>query len=70
MNDYEGAMDDWYNFVSDTKMDYGVDMSILTRPFSEEQRKYYLQVRLRFGNASFLSFLFFCNCYFSYYLLD
>lgn len=52
MNDYEGAMDDWYNFVSDTKMDYGVDMSVLTRPFSDEQRKYYLQVRLRFGNGS------------------
>ncbi|KAL0559381.1 hypothetical protein IC582_003990 [Cucumis melo] len=46
MNDYEGAMDDWYNFVADTKTDYGVDMSVLTKPFSEEQRKYYLQTSL------------------------
>lgn len=57
MNDYEGAMDDWYNFVADTKMDYGVDMSVLTKPFSEEQRKYYLQVSLRSGNESFFEFL-------------
>lgn len=47
INDYEGTMDDWSNFVADTKMDYGVDMSVLTRPFSEEQKKYYLQVRFR-----------------------
>ncbi|KAJ9538805.1 hypothetical protein OSB04_031538 [Centaurea solstitialis] len=43
MSDYEGCMDDWLGFVKDTKSSYGVDMSVLTRPFSEEQRKYYLQ---------------------------
>lgn len=37
-------MDDWYNFVDETKVDYGVDMSIFTKPFTDEQRKYYLQV--------------------------
>lgn len=42
--DYEGAMNDWLCFVNETKNDYGVDMSVLTKPFSEEQKKYYLQV--------------------------
>ncbi|XP_044463006.1 protein arginine N-methyltransferase PRMT10-like [Mangifera indica] len=46
MNDYEGSMDDWYSFVQDTKSSYGVDMSVLTKPFSEEQEKYYLQTSL------------------------
>ncbi|KAI3802976.1 hypothetical protein L1987_31123 [Smallanthus sonchifolius] len=41
--DYEGCMDDWRNFVTETKSCYGVDMSVLTKPFSEEQRKYFLQ---------------------------
>lgn len=44
MGDYHSAMDDWHNFVDETKTDYGVDMHVLTKPFSEEQRKYYLQV--------------------------
>lgn len=44
-NDYEGAMDDWHHFVRETKTYYGVDMSVLTNPFSQEQKKYYLQVR-------------------------
>ncbi|KAK7328389.1 hypothetical protein VNO77_22494 [Canavalia gladiata] len=43
MGDYHSAMDDWHNFVDETNTYYGVDMSILTKPFSEEQRKYYLQ---------------------------
>ncbi|XP_076890352.1 protein arginine N-methyltransferase PRMT10-like [Bidens hawaiensis] len=43
MSDYEGSMDDWRSFVTETKSDYGVDMSVLTKPFSEEQKKYYLQ---------------------------
>lgn len=47
-NDYEGAMEDWYNFLSDTKTYYGVDMSALTKSFSDEQEKYYLQVNLTF----------------------
>lgn len=44
MNDYEAAMEDWHCFLEDTETNYGVDMSILTKPFSEEQEKYYLQV--------------------------
>ncbi|KAI4344090.1 hypothetical protein L6164_011360 [Bauhinia variegata] len=46
LGDYQSAMDDWYNFVDDTKTYYGVDMSVLTNPFSEEQKKYYLQTSL------------------------
>jgi hypothetical protein len=42
--DYDDAMDDWYHFTNETKTYYGVDMSVLTKPFSEEQKKYYLQV--------------------------
>lgn len=44
MGDYESSMDEWSNFVDETKTDYGVDMSVLSKPFSEEQKKYYLQV--------------------------
>lgn len=44
MNDYEGSMDDWHNFLAGTKTYYGVDMSVFTKPYSEEQQKYYLQV--------------------------
>lgn len=44
MSDYESAMRDWYRFVDDTKSDYGVDMNVLSNPFSEEQKKYYMQV--------------------------
>ncbi|KAJ8751584.1 hypothetical protein K2173_016831 [Erythroxylum novogranatense] len=45
-SDYVEAMDDWYGFMEDTKTHYGVDMSILTKSFEEEQRKYYLQTSL------------------------
>lgn len=41
--DYLSTMDDWQKFVDVTKENYGVDMDVLTKPFSEEQRKYYLQ---------------------------
>ena len=44
MCDYKSDMEDWDNFVGQTKTYYGVDMSVLSKPFSEEQRKYYLQV--------------------------
>uniref|UniRef100_A0A0D6R564 Protein arginine N-methyltransferase PRMT10 n=1 Tax=Araucaria cunninghamii TaxID=56994 RepID=A0A0D6R564_ARACU len=44
--DYENAMTDWNNFTEDTNDFYGVDMNILTQPFSEEQKKYYLQTSL------------------------
>lgn len=43
MGDYYSAMDDWHNFVDETKTCYGVDMNTLTKPFAEEQKKYYLQ---------------------------
>ncbi|KAK9071328.1 hypothetical protein SSX86_009896 [Deinandra increscens subsp. villosa] len=43
MSEYEECMDDWQGFVTETKSYYGVDMSVLTKPFSEEQKKYYLQ---------------------------
>lgn len=44
MGDCQSAMDDWHNFADETKTFYGVDMRVLTKPFAEEQRKYYLQV--------------------------
>ncbi|KAF5482126.1 hypothetical protein F2P56_002718 [Juglans regia] len=46
VSDYRETMEDWYNFTNETKTNYGVDMSVLTKPFSEEQRKYYLQTAL------------------------
>ncbi|GMQ06883.1 hypothetical protein CsSME_00051297 [Camellia sinensis var. sinensis] len=46
MSDYEGSMDDWFYFLDQTKTYYGVDMSVLTKPFAEEQKKYYLQFYL------------------------
>lgn len=46
MGDYHSAMDDWHNFVDETTTYYGVDMSVLTKPFAEEQRKYYLQTSM------------------------
>lgn len=48
MSDYELSMEDWYGFMDETKNYYGVDMSVLTKPFSEEQRKYYLKVSFIF----------------------
>lgn len=44
MRDYDGAMADWSGFIKETEAFYGVDMSALTKPFDEEQKKYYLQV--------------------------
>ncbi|TMW96398.1 protein arginine N-methyltransferase PRMT10 [Solanum lycopersicum] len=44
--DYDRAMDDWSHFVNETKTFYGVDMGSLTKPFTDEQRKYYLQTSL------------------------
>lgn len=46
MQDYENVMADWDEFTQDTQDFYGVDMSALTDPFLEEQRKYYLQTSL------------------------
>ncbi|KAB5514228.1 hypothetical protein OIU77_006082 [Salix suchowensis] len=45
-SDYDGAMNDWDAFMEETKEYYGVDMSALKKPFSEEQMKYYLQTSL------------------------
>ncbi|ERN03593.1 protein arginine N-methyltransferase PRMT10 [Amborella trichopoda] len=45
-SDYDSAMSDWFNFVTDTDAYYGVDMSVLTKPFRKEQNKYYLQTSL------------------------
>lgn len=47
-NDFDGAMADWYNFSDEIKSYYGVDMGILTKPFAEEQEKFYIQVTLKF----------------------
>ncbi|CAM8960282.1 hypothetical protein QQ045_003184 [Rhodiola kirilowii] len=43
---YEGSLDNWYHFMDGMKDDYGVDMNILTSPYAEEQKKYYLQTSL------------------------
>ncbi|KAL7587334.1 protein arginine N-methyltransferase PRMT10 [Lactuca sativa] len=43
MSDYEGSMDDWHGFLKETEAYYGVNMSVLTKPFSKEQKKYYLE---------------------------
>ncbi|CAN6456204.1 unnamed protein product [Victoria cruziana] len=45
-NNYDSTMNDWYGFLDETEAYYGVDMSVLTKPFEEEQRKYYLQTSL------------------------
>ncbi|XP_058112684.1 protein arginine N-methyltransferase PRMT10 [Magnolia sinica] len=46
MHDYESSMSDWHSFLDDTEAYYGVDMSVLTKPFRDEQKKYYLQTSL------------------------
>ncbi|KAK9141640.1 hypothetical protein Syun_011040 [Stephania yunnanensis] len=46
MGDYEAALDDWYRFLDETNKYYGVDMKVLTKPYCEEQKKYYLQARV------------------------
>lgn len=45
-NDFDGAMADWYNFSDEIKSYYGVDMDVLSKPFAEEQEKYYIQVHV------------------------
>ncbi|GKV06423.1 hypothetical protein SLEP1_g18322 [Rubroshorea leprosula] len=39
-------MDDWYSFLSETKTYYGVNMGVLTKPFEDEQKNYYLQTSI------------------------
>lgn len=43
---YNVVMQEWNTFVDDTKAYYGVDMGVLTNPYSAEQKKYYLQVAI------------------------
>ncbi|XP_010484341.1 PREDICTED: protein arginine N-methyltransferase PRMT10-like [Camelina sativa] len=45
-NDFDGAMADWHNFSDEIKSYYGVDMEVLTKPFAEEQEKYYIQTAM------------------------
>nr|AAL32019.1 At1g04870/F13M7_12 [Arabidopsis thaliana] len=45
-NDFDGAMADWHNFSDEIKSYYGVDMGVLTKPFAEEQEKYYIQTAM------------------------
>lgn len=45
-DDFRGTMDDWYCFLNETKNCYGVDMSSLTKPFKEEQSRFYLQTSI------------------------
>ncbi|EOA37962.1 hypothetical protein CARUB_v10009430mg [Capsella rubella] len=45
-NDFDGAMADWHNFSDEIKSYYGVDMDVLTKPFAEEQEKYYIQTAM------------------------
>lgn len=44
MDEYDSAMSDWFGFMEETEAHYGVNMNVLTKPFREEQKKYYLQV--------------------------
>eukprot|EP00249_Psilotum_nudum_P001873 c14613_g1_i1 orf=303-1472(-) len=46
MKDYQNAMADWDGFAEDALEFYGVDMSILTKSYLDEQRRYYLQTSL------------------------
>lgn len=45
-NDFDSAMSDWFSFVADTEMNYGVNMSVLSKPYREENEKYYLKTSL------------------------
>ncbi|KAL7134736.1 hypothetical protein ABFS83_11G045600 [Erythranthe nasuta] len=46
MGDYKRAIEDWYGFVNETKTYYGVDMGVLTNPYTAEQQKFYLQTSM------------------------
>lgn len=69
-NDYESSMEDWYRFTDQTKNYYGVDMSVLTKPFSQEQKKYYLQViSMILTSVDFYLFLFISQWIDLYFML-
>ncbi|KAK1312225.1 Protein arginine N-methyltransferase PRMT10 [Acorus calamus] len=46
MSDFELSMGDWESFIDETEQQYGVDMSVLTKPFHEEHVRYYLKTSL------------------------
>ncbi|KAL5976964.1 class I-like SAM-binding methyltransferase superfamily [Asimina triloba] len=46
MDDYQSTMNDWRSFLEGMEAYYGVNMNSLTKPFREEQEKYYLQTSL------------------------
>lgn len=48
VQEYHNSMSDWSHFLHETSSQYGVDMSLLTDPYRQEQRKYFLQVFLYF----------------------
>lgn len=47
VGEFDGSMLDWQEFVGGTKNAYGVDMSVFTEAFHEEQQKYFLRVSIR-----------------------
>ena len=53
-SDLNSAMVEWKSFVEETEAHYGVDMSVLTAPFTKEHEKYFLQVRLNRGNTLYI----------------
>lgn len=44
--EYQHSMADWGAFLQDTHDNYHVDMSVLTNPYREEQKKYFLQTSM------------------------
>lgn len=46
VQEYHNSMSDWSHFLHETSSQYGVDMSSLTDPYRQEQRKYFLQTSL------------------------
>lgn len=48
MDDFDSAISDWHNFVSEIETHYGVNMKVLTKAYKEEQERYYLKVLVRF----------------------
>jgi hypothetical protein len=58
LQEYQHSMGDWSRFIQETSDQYGVDMRVLTDPYREEQRKYFLQARdLEMGFFNLLFFL-------------
>ncbi|XP_039126042.1 protein arginine N-methyltransferase PRMT10-like [Dioscorea cayenensis subsp. rotundata] len=45
-NEFANAMSDWNCFANNMESQYGVNMNVLTRPYLEENEKYYLKTSL------------------------